>query len=215
MKQVPVSRKGTFALVCPQSDVMFKRLLVGSLCLACTVIVLAQEAPKARSGGAKKAPKPEPQGICLVADFRNLALTLHDPKLRQDAAIDWLKNHTQTCNLDQLQMINRYRAVWLGTSDNPKVAGIIDSLIELKSAGDAQKLQEIFGPQASMATPTDAVVATAKPHLPTTAYQLISPPMQPLGPNSGVIIGYPNLPNPAVPPAMPAPAIPAPGTPRP
>ena len=214
MKQAPVSRKGTFALVCPQSDVMFKRLLVGSLCLACTVIVLAQEAPKARSGGAKKAPKPEPQGICLVADFRNLALTLHDPKLRQDAAIDWLKNHTQTCNLDQLQMINRYRAVWLGTSDNPKVAGIIDSLIELKSAGDAQKLQEIFGPQVSNATATDAVVATAKPHLPATAYQLISPPMQPLGPNSGVIIGYPNLPIPAV-PAAPAPPSPAPNSARP
>ena len=194
---------------------MIKRLLLGSLCLACSVMVGAQEAPKARANGAKKAPKPEPQGICLVADFRNLALTLHDPKLRQDAAIDWLRNHTQTCNLDQLLMINRYRPVWLGTSDNPRVAGIIDSLIELKSAGDAQKLQEIFGPQSSNAPSADAVVATAKPHSSTAAYQLVTPPMQPMGPNGGVILGYPSWPTPPIPPAMQAPANPAPAATRP
>jgi hypothetical protein len=193
---------------------MFNRLWVGFLCVSFSVVIGAQESPRTRPGVTKKVSKPEPQGICLVADFRNLALTLHDPKLRQDAAIDWLRNHTQTCNLDQLQIINRYRAVWLGTSDNPKVAGIIDSLIELKSAGDSQKLQEIFGSQVSSATNTDAVFATAKPTPSKVVYQLIQQPAQPNGTDNGGPPVYPIFPNPGTPSPMQAPVSPAPGAAR-
>jgi hypothetical protein len=143
----------------------------------------AQGSATDRPLASKKKAKPEQQGICLVADFRNLALTVHDPKLRQDAVINWLKNHTETCSVDQLNMINRYRAVWLGTSDNPKVVGIIDSLIELKSSGDPQKLQDIFGSQVSSFSANDPVVVTAKPNPVNVVYQLVSPP--PAAPDNG------------------------------
>ena len=169
--------------ICPKCVVMLIRCLVFIVCLAGSAMIGAQEAPGKRPVRAPKASKPEPQGICLVAEFRNLALTMHDPKQRQEAVITWLKNHTQTCSVAQLNVINNYRALWLGTSDSPQVAGIIDSLIELKADGDPQKLQDLFGPQVTTAIKSDAVVATASPVQSNSVYQMLSPP--PMQPNYG------------------------------
>ena len=184
---------------------MFKRLWLFFNCIAISATAFAQVSENPLPASGKKATKTVKQGICLVADFRNLALTVHDPKLRQDLVLEWLKNHTDTCSIDQLNMINRYRAVWLGTSDNPKVAGIIDSLIELKSGGDPQKLQEIFSPQINAAAVSDSVVATAKPTPSAVVYQLFTPPQ--MGSNNGADAmpspPYGSLPSPSSTPIAP------------
>ena len=186
--QVPIQDGGCWVLlvemirelasrsICPKCVVMFIRHLVFICCLAGSAMIGAQEAPGKRPVRASKATKPEPQGICLVAEFRNLALTMHDPKQRQEAVITWLKNHTQTCSVAQLNVINNYRALWLGTSDSPKVVGIIESLIELKADGDPQKLQDLFGSQVATPVKGDEVVATASPARSNVVYQMFSPP---------------------------------------
>ncbi len=113
---------------------------------------------------ATRAPAQTSTGVCLLADFRALALTTHDPQLRMDAALGWLSQHARHCNIDQLKMLNNYRASWMGSSDHPKVQGMIDSLIEARASDDPKKLQELFSPTVPPPPPVETVGITVKPN---------------------------------------------------
>ncbi|MDI9332241.1 MAG: histidine kinase dimerization/phospho-acceptor domain-containing protein [Alphaproteobacteria bacterium] len=73
-------------------------------------------------------------GACLLAEFRARVMTTHDPQLRLDTALTWLSNVARFCSLEQLKILNSYRASWMGSSDHPRVQGRIDS----KASDDPQ-----------------------------------------------------------------------------
>lgn len=89
-----------------------------------------QARPRAAPAPARPAPPPPPP--CLVAEFRHLALSTHDPAARSQAAEAWLRTHLGTCSMEQLTIIANNRLQWLGTSDTPGLARLIDGAVELR-----------------------------------------------------------------------------------
>lgn len=85
---------------------------------------------QAQTRRASPAPKP----VCLVADFRSLALETHDPQQRANASRDWLRANGSACTLAQLGNIASNRAAWLGNADSPALMGMIDGMIEKREA---------------------------------------------------------------------------------
>lgn len=170
--------------------------------LACSVTALAQPV---------KATSTSAEGVCLLADFRALALTTHDPAARLDSAMRWMNQHARHCSVDQLKILSNYRASWLGSSDHPKLQGLIDGLIEAKSSDDPEKLKALFTPEVPPSAEETIKTVTAKPN----PRPVIAPPMAPPPMLNPVVQGYiqPPLPAPPAPPARPAPAVPNQGTP--
>ncbi len=119
---------------------------------------------------------PKPLQACLLADFRALALTTHDPQVRLESAIAWLQSQSSFCSLDQLKILNNYRASWMGSADHPKVQGLIDSLIEAKAANNPQLLKELFTPSVTPPPATEMVGVTAKPN-PSPSRAAVLPPI--------------------------------------
>jgi hypothetical protein len=157
---------------------------------------------QAQSGGASVAAsntraEPSP-GVCLLADFRALALTTHEPAQRLEMALDWMKQHARQCSIDQLKVLNNYRPSWMGAADHPKLQGMIDSLIEARTANDPEKLKALFTPEVSPPPVETQKSFTAKPiRTPATTQ-----PMPMLNP---MIQGYVQPPLPVVPPLGSAP----------
>ncbi len=167
----------------------------GILLLGLTGTVLAMAQP------VKTTPPP---GVCLLADFRAMALTTHDPAQRLEAATKWLQQHARHCSADQLKILGNYRASWMGSADHPKLQGTIDGLIEAKTDNDPEKLKALFTPEVAAPPEETTKTVTARPNpRPVIAPVMAAPPM--LNP---VVQGYVQPPLP-VPPARPAPMPPA------
>lgn len=105
---------------------------------------LACMAPHAMAQ-AKTSTKNTPVANCFLSEFKQLALSTHEPILRTQAVLNWLANNVKTCTVEQLVMINSNRFAWMGTSDTPKLASILESMIEYKVAGKPDMLNQIFG----------------------------------------------------------------------
>jgi len=55
---------------------------------------------------------------CNHWDLRLIAYTTHDPTIRKQLTIDWLKENGSKCDKDNLTWIYNNTALWLGTADN-------------------------------------------------------------------------------------------------
>ena len=118
---------------------MKRHLIVPAL--LCSV-ALASHAQNRRPA----APTSVPQGTCTVADFRLLALSIHDPKERSDKALAWVKQNGPACTPAQLAMIMSNRPTWMGTGDSLPLTTSLERLIEIKSANDPEALERLYRP---------------------------------------------------------------------
>ena len=87
--------------------------------------------------GKKGIARPVEKRECLVADFRTVSLSVHDPAARTVALRAWLNERAKNCSLESLEAIRANRAVWLGTADTPAIAGLIDRLVLVKANSDS------------------------------------------------------------------------------
>ena len=118
--------------------------------LACTIGVLmvasAHAQTRTRAGSAASAAEAPPMGSCVIAEFRHLALTHHDPLERQNKAIDWLKRNGSSCSPLQMSILISSKASLLGTSDSVTLGAVIDSIIEKKLGGDHVAVSRYYRP---------------------------------------------------------------------
>ena len=120
---------------------------------------------------------------CIVANFKSVALTVHEPLARSAKAFQWLQQNAGICSLDQLMFIRDNRASWLGTSDSPAMAALIDATVEAKAGNNPGLLAEIYGGRGKDAKlPPDNIRMSVEPMLPN----MMPPPVQGYG--------YPPLP---------------------
>lgn len=102
------------------------------LMTACSPACAAELAKGPRSA----APKVEKRE-CVVADFRAVSLSTHDPKARAVAAQEWLQARARICSAEQFEEIRANRSQWLGAADTPFLAGLLESLIAAKAKSDS------------------------------------------------------------------------------
>jgi len=62
---------------------------------------------------------------CSVSNFYNIAHSLHDPGLRHQQLLVWLKTNGDKCDSKQLVLIWNRLAEWSGASDSAELRGRI------------------------------------------------------------------------------------------
>jgi hypothetical protein len=62
---------------------------------------------------------------CLVSNFYKIAYSLHDPGLRHQQLLIWLKTNGDRCDSKQLVLIWNRLAEWSGASDSAELRGRI------------------------------------------------------------------------------------------
>jgi hypothetical protein len=62
---------------------------------------------------------------CSVSNFYNIAHSLHDPGLRHQQLLIWLKTNGDKCDSKQLVLIWNRLAEWSGASDSAELRGRI------------------------------------------------------------------------------------------
>jgi len=98
---------------------------------------------------AKTVPVPPeaPTGACVIAEFRQLALTLHDPLERQNKAIEWLKTNGNFCSPTQMSILITSKAALLGTADSVALGAVIDGIIEKRLGADHVAVSRYYRPE--------------------------------------------------------------------
>ena len=134
---------------------------------------------------------------CVVAEFRTLALTVHNPTERMTLAKQWLQTHGEGCSLRDIAVLKSSSGAWLGTADSPVIQQMFDHYYESK----AKLVKDV--PAAAVAAP-EAVVApvaavAAKPKVPEPV-----PAMMPPGLLMAAAVAGPPSPEK---PSVPLPAI--------
>ena len=120
---------------------------IGLLMLA-SAQAQAQAQTRARGAPAPApAPAEAPAGSCVIAEFRLLALTNHDPQERQNKAIDWLKKNGGSCSPMQMSILVSSKASLLGTSDSVTLGAVIDGIIEKKMGADHAAISRYYRPE--------------------------------------------------------------------
>ncbi len=155
-KAMPFTQLQTNALPLPRPA-----RWVAALMLAAAGLASAQTA---------RRPTPPPKPVCLVADFRALALQTHDPRERAKETGDWLRANGSACTAAQLGTLASNRAAWLGNADSPGLMGMIDGMLEsleAKAAKAASAAAAMPAPSANVAGAASA--AAAAPNAVTTA----------------------------------------------
>ena len=145
----------------------FYALLALGLAMALTP-ASAQSAKNAASKTQAATAKP----ICLVANFRTLALETYHPEERSTKTEAWLKANGADCSLDQILIIRANRAHWLGNADSASLMGMVDAIAETKLRGQPQLLAQLYGAQgvenkASTETTSTTPNAAALPPKPS------------------------------------------------
>lgn len=148
-----------------------------------------------------RRPAPPPKAVCLVADFRSLALQTHDPRERAAQTRDWLGANGSACTPAQLNTLASNRAAWLGNADSPALMGMIDGMIERLEARQAASA-------AALAAVTTASAAKVKAASNVPATETVTagtpPPRTAAAPNAQAPAIAPVV----VPVAVPTPAPP-------
>ena len=104
----------------------------------------AQTRPRA----AAPAPSaPVPTGSCVIAEFRQLALTHHHPQEREAKAIDWLKKNGNFCSPMQMSIIVSSKASLLGTSDSVALGAVVDGIMERRMGADHSAVSRYYRPE--------------------------------------------------------------------
>ena len=140
-----------------------RQIVKHKLWTALTAAALVGMAPSAMAQ-AKASAKTAPPANCFVSEFKQLALSTHEPIARSQSVLNWLATNVKTCTVEQLVMINTNRSAWLGTSDTAKMASILGSMIEFKVAGKPEMLNQIFG-SMSVDRPDAVTISSGPPPL--------------------------------------------------
>jgi hypothetical protein len=91
-----------------------------------------------------------PVASCVIAEFRQLALTLHDPLERQNKAIEWLKTNGNFCSPMQMSILISSKAALLGTADSVALGAVIDGIIEKRLGADHSAVSRYYRPDAQV-----------------------------------------------------------------
>jgi len=94
---------------------------------------------------------------CVVAEFRTLALTVHNPTERMTLAKQWLQTHGDGCSLRDIAILKSSSGAWLGTADSPLIQQMFDHYYESK----AKLVKDV--PAVAVAAPEAAAAAVAAP----------------------------------------------------
>lgn len=124
--------------------------------------VLGLALSPARAADADEAAKPAkktPARNCVVGDFRTLAMTTHDPAQRHTRALAWLRDTGRHCSVEKLKAIRNNRSTWLGTSDTPEIATLVDRLIEAHESGDKNLIADLYGSKPAPKPSSETVSA--------------------------------------------------------
>jgi hypothetical protein len=120
-------------------------------CLFCLSSIQAQAqttaAPRPKGSGQATAPNAA-GGACLIAEFRLLALTTHDPQERQNKSIDWLQKNSANCSIMQLSILHSSKAALMGTADSMTLSALFDAIIEKRLINNPEALNSYYRPES-------------------------------------------------------------------
>lgn len=173
------------------------------VCLAALLSLAAGNFVQAQGqtqGSRRPAPPPKP--VCLVADFRTLALETHDSRERLTKASAWLRANGGACTAAQLGVLSSNRAAWLGNADTPALMGMVDGMIETLEAKQAASAAS-----SAASSVKTAANAPATPPAAETVTAGTPPPRTAAAPNAAA--AAPVIAPVVVPVAVPAGAPPA------
>jgi hypothetical protein len=139
------------------------------------VIALTPASAQSAKNAASKTQAAAAKPICLVANFRTLALETYNPDERSTKTEAWLKTHGADCSLDQILIIRSNRAHWLGNADSASLMGMVDAIAETKLRGQPLLLAQLYGAQGvenrasteTTSTTPNAAALPPKPAAPT------------------------------------------------
>ena len=104
------------------------------------------------------ASKPGDSG-CVVAEFRTLALTVHNPTERLAAATQWLRTNGDACSGKDIAFLRSASGAWLGTADSPAIQQVFDLYYNAKvKPEDAPPIVPTVPTPAAAAIPAPAPV---------------------------------------------------------
>ncbi len=83
--------------------------------------------------------------MCLVGEFRFIALNVKSPDLRRSAAEKWIKDNGKFCTVAKLLSIRNNRAQWLGTADSIKIDAEVDKQLEIALDESIEAYNVLFG----------------------------------------------------------------------
>ena len=109
------------------------------LCLSAFTILWMLNANAQSQGGATSGG----ESGCSVADFKMLALTLHDPMERKRQALEWLKTNAPTCAPEKIAAIRNNVQLWLGAASTPQIEFLLVGLLEA-SGKDPEEVRKIL-----------------------------------------------------------------------
>ena len=69
---------------------------------------------------------------CSLANFKYIALAIHNPEQRARLTLDWLRKNGAGCNKSQLMLIKENQAAVLGTADSYEFRALLDEFLESK-----------------------------------------------------------------------------------
>jgi hypothetical protein len=121
-------------------------MLAVTLFMSAPITVHAQTRPKAAAPAATTPPE-APATPCIIAEFRHIALTHHDPQERQNKVIEWLKKNGPSCSPTQMSIVVASRASLLGTADSFAVSAVMDGLMEKRLASDHAAVSRYYRPE--------------------------------------------------------------------
>jgi hypothetical protein len=62
---------------------------------------------------------------CNLGQLYTLSMTTHNPSVRKDVTLSWMKSNAKNCNNQQLIQIYNNLPHWLGTADNSEIRSVI------------------------------------------------------------------------------------------
>lgn len=102
-------------------------------------------------------------GDCVVAEFRTLALTVHNPTERLAAATNWLQTHGDACSLKDIAFIKSSSPSWLGSADSPVIQQAFDRYYNAKVKNAREDPAAAAAAPASSPPTPSVTEAAAKP----------------------------------------------------
>ena len=137
-----------------------------TVCFLCAsnAQVQAQTASQTKTKAVSASAPPDSgsdNGSCLIAEFRFMALTTHDPQERQNKAIDWLQKNSSNCSPVQLSILHSSKAILLGTADSMAVSATFDAIMEKRLVKNPEALAKYYRPEVQ--TPSRSKAESASP----------------------------------------------------
>jgi hypothetical protein len=110
--------------------------------IATSVTAQNEPANSAPAPGPLVAPTTGKQSSCAISEFKSIGLTENAVELRTKKIEAWIQKNGSKCSSDQLLIIYYNRGPWLGNSDSPHIAGLIEREIERKNSEGTNSMYE-------------------------------------------------------------------------